>query len=58
MSPKMTIVHMYLTENQSQSLRKLPGSMSSHIRIAIDDYMQKLNNTKVSSSLSERKDNG
>ena len=45
---------VYLTEEQDNFLCKLAGTISEHIRRAIDDYIEKLTK-KVSASQSKRK---
>ena len=44
-----------LREDQHAFLKDLPGTISEHLRRAIDDYIEKKKNTDVSVSLSGKK---
>jgi len=51
----MTLRNFYMRNDQERFLRKLPGKVSEHLRIAIDEYIlkKKKENTNTSDSLSK-----
>lgn len=52
----MKRINAFITEAQFFFLTNLSGTLSEHIRRALDDYMQKLRALNVSSSQSNRKE--
>jgi hypothetical protein len=45
---------VYLHAEQLNFLESLPGSLAEHVRIAVDDYIEKKKNLNVSSSQSKK----
>lgn len=52
----MKRIDAYIHEAQFFFLTTLPGTLSEHIRRALDDYMDKVKALKVSASKSKRKE--
>lgn len=54
----MKRINIYLSEEQLEILENYPGTVSEHIREAIDLWIEKKKNLKVTISPSERRKNG
>lgn len=52
----MKRINAFITQAQFFFLTALSGTLSEHIRRAIDDYIQKMKNLNVSASQSKRKE--
>lgn len=52
----MRRIDVYITENQLSFLSTLPGTISEHVRRALDDYIQKMRVAKASASKSKKGD--
>ena len=52
----MKRIDAYIHEIQYFFLTSLPGTLSEHIRRALDDYIEKVKALKVSASTSKRKE--
>lgn len=52
----MKRIDVYIYEAQFDSLTSIPGTISENIRKAIDDYVAKVKQLKVSASQSSRKE--
>jgi len=51
----MERINVWINKQQSKFLKDLPGTLSEHIRRAIDDYIKALKGVNVSASASKRK---
>lgn len=49
----MIRINFFLTEKQLDFLKDLPGTVSENIRIAVNEYIQKLKGENVSASQSK-----
>lgn len=49
----MQRINLYVDETELQYLKTLPGKFSTHIRIAISDYIKKLAYEGISASKSK-----
>ncbi len=50
----MKRVDFYIEDRKIEFLKKLPGTLSEHLRRATDDYVEKKKNINVSSSSSKK----
>ena len=52
----MRRVDLYLSQEQVDFLKNLPGTISEHIRKAVDEYIDKLHVVSASASASVKKE--
>jgi hypothetical protein len=50
----MKRIDFFLDDNQSTFLATLPGTVSEHLRRAVDEYVERKQSSKVSGSLSNK----
>lgn len=49
-------VNFFISSESMYFLDALPGTLSEHLRRAVDDYIIKIKGTKVSESVSKKKE--
>lgn len=54
----MQRINVYIDENSCKQLKSLSGTISENVRSAIYEYLRKLSELNVSSSQSERRQDG
>jgi len=52
----MKRINLFLDETEIEYLKRLPGTLTEHIRRAIYEYLQKLSTQNVSASQSRKED--
>lgn len=52
----MRRINLYIEETTFKAIKKLQGTLSFHFRIALRDYLEKIQTTNVASSQSKRKE--